>query len=313
MAKLNKDIYNEVSRLVKGHDKAKKILINQINRSYMRYCQKWRLEVHQDHLIETQNVLLIGDSGTGKTHLVESLQKVMGFPLMVVNATTLNPTGASGGLSPSAFKKAIVERAKIILVEQPTKYFSLDGVLEQMIVFVDEIDKICASFDSTGHWNQHVQSNFLSIFENKAGLEGISFIFAGAFVGMDKQYIKQKNLGFNHEVQALDEETIDYEEQVIKYGLIPELVGRIDHIVRIDILTASDYRNILFNILLPQKQRDMRCYQLDTLTLSSGRVESLIATALKSKQGVRKLKKELDKLVIDLEFNSDTLDLELSL
>ncbi len=308
MVKLNKDIYNEVSRLVKGHDNAKKILINQINRSYLRYTQKWKLELHQDDLIETQNVLLIGDSGTGKTHLVESLQKVMGFPLMIVNATSLNPTGSGKGLTPAAFKKAIEDRAKEILEEQHPKYFSIDGVLEQMIVFVDELDKLCTSFGSSENWNQQIQNNFLSIFENKAGLTGVSFIFAGAFVGMEKEVIKAKSIGFSKLEDSSFVDETDYEEEVIKFGMIPELVGRITHTVRIDKLNEDDYRNILFNVLLPQKRRDMKCYQLDNLTLSKAKIDSLIETTLKSKQGVRKLKKELDKLVVDLEFNSDDPD-----
>lgn len=304
MNKSNSDILNEYNELVKGHETAKKILINSANRSYLRYYQRFGLLMEKEDLISTQNVLLIGGSGTGKTHLVESLHKIMGFPFIRFDATQMNPTSARGDLDADKMLKQIIMHATEIYEKNPNHYFCVDGVMDQMIVFIDEIDKLCISCDSSGHWNDHIQACFLQLFENKKGFEGITFIFAGAFVGIEKQINKTTTIGFNSAASASnDDDTTDYNEHVIKFGMLPELAGRINHIIAIDKLLAADYKNILDTILLPKVSKNLKCYGHKDFKLSLDDESRIIKKAMNSNQGVRLLAKELDKLLVDLEFN----------
>jgi ATP-dependent Clp protease ATP-binding subunit ClpX len=302
MGKTNSDIYRELSYIVKGHDRAKKILINLINRSYLRYYQKYGLLLEKEQLVPTHNALLIGKSGTGKTHLVKSLQKIMDFPLVIIDATSLNCVGARGGIDPEAMIKKVNEAAAVALQQNKNKYHSRDGVLNQMVVFVDEIDKLCISHDSTGRWNEYIQSSFLNIFSENPELDGVSFIFAGAFVGMLNN-LKKKHIGFGKK-QEEEEVEINYDEHLKRFGMIPELIGRINHIVKIDTLTESDYRSILYNLVIPKKQKELKHYGINKFSLTSEQATAIIKVAMESEQGIRNLYKEVEKLSIDLEFKS---------
>lgn len=304
MNSLNKDTFDAISEKVVGHNHAKKVLINLVNRSKLRYYQKWGLlESENDELVSLSNCLLIGDSGTGKTFLVETLAEIMQFPLVKIDATELNPTGASGGLKKKDVIKKIEEKVKDLLIEEPHTYWSYEGTLDQVVVFVDEIDKLGDKLSSD--WNAHVQANFLTLFENKGELSGITFIFAGAFASIEKGDSTKGQLGFHHH-KAPTKKHGDLTQEIIKSGLIPELVGRMHHVVPLDQLKAEDYRKILLEQIIPKAKRQLEFFGISDFTLNEDTTETLIQDALDSGLGVRALQTGVNKLLVDIEFDPDS-------
>lgn len=295
----NLEILERMNSVVKGHLPAKKALINLANRSYTRYYRKDVLCHSLAELPTNQNVLLIGESGTGKTLLVDTLQEILDFPLIRYSAPELNPTGAQGGVTVGKMKKEIMEYATY-LVKNSNKYYSVEGVLSQMVIFIDEIDKICKPSDSSGNWNEHVQHNFLKIFENKDDFNSLSFVFAGAFTGMDSGE-KKKTLGFNADITK---DTTSLDSHLIKFGMITELVGRIHSIVKLDMLKKEDYFDILENYVYPIKAREFSYMADCEFVLSQEQKESIVEIAMKSGQGVRMLNKQVDTILTDLEFDN---------
>lgn len=297
----NKDIYNALSILVYGHDTAKKALINLVNRSRLRYIQKYIELADNSDLVKPLKLLLIGESGTGKTHLVNSLKKWVDFPLVKIDATDLMPTSASGGISSKDLKRLIVKNAKEVFEENKTRYFSEEGALEQTVVFIDEIDKLGSTFDSSGNWNKHTQSNFLTLIDDKEEFAGISWIFAGAFCDMRKNSVVKSSIGFSN--QKTESKIEDIDNQLLKSGLITELLGRINTVVELDNLTEMDYKKILMNFIIPSKSKHLIEYGIDDFSLKSKEIDAIAKKALASKQGVRFLEREIDKLCFELEFN----------
>jgi ATP-dependent Clp protease ATP-binding subunit ClpX len=305
----NHEILEEINRHVFGHERAKKTIINLVNRSKTRYHQKWGCGYAKERLVDTLNCTLVGPSGTGKTHLVEMLSKIMGFPFIKFDATDLTHTSASGGINTDDMKKQIKVKAGKILAEGKGTFFSIDGVMDQMIIFIDEIDKL-GDRGASG-WNQGTQANFLTMFDKKDGVDGFSFIFAGAFSGMDygraqnhtaigfytpkdtKTHNKDTGVGFNDEL----------DQKIIKYGLIPEMVGRMGNIVLLDELKENDYRNILLTNILPKTQIALYELGIPDFDVPNWQLDEIIASAMKSGQGVRHMQKAVDHIATDVEFN----------
>jgi ATP-dependent Clp protease ATP-binding subunit ClpX len=302
--KRNGEILAELDNYVDGHIEAKKALISLVNRSKIRHHQKWIERIHKDYLIAPHKVLLIGQSGTGKTHLVESLQQLLDFPLIRLDATKLNPTGASGGVKEDDLRKQIWAKAKEWHEARRGYYHSIDGTVDQMVVFIDEIDKIGKSFDSSGNWNAHVQSNFLTMFDNKAEFAGVSFIFAGAFTDITKHKSKATSIGFNPDERTIkSREEID--EQVVKAGLIPELVGRLTNIVELDKFTEQDYYKILTERLIPAKLLELAFFNVFDSELDEDELKHMCKSAYNSGQGIRSLQRQLNKHYLDSEFDNE--------
>lgn len=302
--KTNRELKEEFDAEVRGHDEAKKGLINLFNQMKLRYYQRYIHLAREYELITPHKLLLIGPSGNGKTHLVEVGSRLAGVNLVKVDATVLSPTGNGQGINSDGLRKLIRNSAKN-LVNTHKYYHSLQGTIDQTVVFIDEIDKLSRPCDSTGNWNRHVQESFLTMFDDKEEFSGVSFIFAGAFTGIDEQIKPKssKSIGFTmFKDETLNDNDVDWDEEVIKYGLVPELVGRINGIYKIDTLTKEDYSEILYNILIPKKQEELLYYHCTDFTIKEADAEKLINKAIKSGQGVRSLKRELDKLVADIKF-----------
>lgn len=298
--KSNRELLEEFNIYVKGHEEAKKAIINLVNRSKIRYHQKYRYLDNTNNLLDPYKILLIGKSGHGKTHLVEVAAKLMDFPLIKIDATTLTPTGNDRGINSAELRKMIEDKAKYLIKTYP-HYHSEQGVIDQTVVFVDEIDKIAKPFESSGGWNKHVQDNFLTLFDDRGVFAGVSFIFAGAFTEIYSQIKPQNSIGFR-DSRIMNNDKIEWDQEIVKYGLIPELVGRITGIYKIDDLTKQDYKHILENILLPKKQDELVYYNNIEFNITIQQKEQIIDIAHKSGQGVRSLKREIDKLFTDLQF-----------
>ncbi len=301
----NLDILDELDGHVAGHIEAKKALISLVNRSKIRHHQKWIEQIYKDYLIQPHKLLLLGQSGTGKTHMVECLHDIVDFPLVRVDATKLNPTGASGGVSEEALRKLIVKKAKEYCEIKRGYYHSIDGAIDQTVVFVDEIDKLGRSFDSSGNWNTHVQSNFLTLFDNKAEFAGVSFIFAGAFTEITNDNLnKSKPIGFNHPSDGVGKRD-ELDARVVKAGLIPELVGRLTSLVELDIFTVNDYYDILVQKLIPNKLIELAFFNTFDISLHEDQLQAMAKSAYNSGQGIRSLKRQLDREFMDVEFYNE--------
>ncbi len=301
----NSEILEELGGYVCGHVNAKKALINLLNRSLVRHHQKWILGFEKDYLIQTHKCLLIGQSGTGKTHLIESLQQIIDFPLVRVDATKLNTTGASGGIKSSDLEKMIVDKAMEYCDKKRSYFPSVEGTIDKVVVFVDEIDKLGKSFDSSGNWNAHVQANFLTMFDNKESFAGVSFIFAGAFSDITKETEEKHSLGFTTQTANVDSNKEDIDARVVKCGLIPELVGRLTNIVELDKFTLKDYESILMNVLLPKKRIELAYFGLYNSDLTAEEAVEFSKKAKASGQGIRSLQRQLDT-----HFSNDEFDHE---
>ncbi len=304
--KPNKKILEELNDLVYGHEEAKKSLITLVNRSKLRHFQKWGELLPAEQLIKPSKCLLIGGSGTGKTHLVQSLAKIANFPLLIVDASAFNPTGASGGIKPETLKRMIAVKAKEYSEIRQGTYFSIEGIMDQMVVFVDEFDKISSHYDgSSGNWNEHVQTHFLSLFENVEELSGVSWIFAGAFSGIEKQHVKSRSIGFGAVEESKPSQEIT-DEDVVKYGMIPEIVGRLTSICKLDKLTEQDFYNILVEKVIPKKLMELSYFKIEELDITDEKLRTIAKAAMSSSQGVRYLYREIEKHFLDVEFNYET-------
>lgn len=285
-----------IDEMVYGHAQAKKVLKVLLKRSQDRYFKTCVMNDIED-VQETLKVLLIGPSGTGKTHLIQSLRKIYNFPLISLDATQLMPTGNAEGININQLKK-LIDKTANELTKQP-KYHSPDGVINQMVIFVDEFDKLGTSFDSSGNWNKHVQANFLTLIDNKEEFAGISWIFAGAFTDLYNNKANTKSIGFFSDNQPLNINNIT-DEDIIKAGIVPEMLGRISLIVQLDVFTEEDYKRVLVDRLMPNYK----------LTLNQDELNAIVNKAHKSGQGIRSMTRQLEMLSIDEEFN-DIIDNEL--
>ena len=297
-----KQIMSEVNKVLHKHEKAKKVLINLIFRAQLRCNQKWTEHIGEASRISNMNCLLVGKSGTGKTYLVETLSKIMGVHIVKFDATTFAPTSANGTTSKDVIKK-IKTSAEEFYQYNKYSFYCVDEVLDQTIVFVDELDKLGEEF-SSNNWQTHTQSNFLTLFENKElGLENISWIFAGAFTNMFKEKVKEKrSIGFDSIDIISEDKDVDLETQIIRFGMIPELVGRINHVVKLDDLVLEDYVHILENIIIPKKIKQLSHTDIEYMTLLDLDLNLLAKRAFNSELGVRMLTKLIDDYLIDLEF-----------
>lgn len=313
--KSNKEILAELNNYVYGHDEAKKTLITLINRSKIRRFQKACEYREEDGLISPGRCLLLGESGTGKTFLIQSLAKIVEFPLLIVDATTFNPTGASGGVKADTLKKMIDARAREYrdMAQKLNLVLTIPEIVDQMVIFVDEFDKLASHYEgSTGNWNKHIQTNFLTLIENYEEFSGITWIFAGAFSGMDsKTKFKKTNIGFNatHGNEEVVPEITD--EDVIKYGLLPELVGRLTAICSLNKLTEDDYYNILNNIVVPKKLSELIYFGILDSNLEEEFLRKIAVDACKSSQGVRYLNRAIDKFFLEAEFRYEEFKYDL--
>ncbi len=296
----NQILLDSLNEQVEGHIHAKKSLITMLQRSNMRYYQKYLKNMDSEFLLDPMKILLIGGSGTGKTLLLNTLAQAANFPLVKVDASQFNVTGGSGGIKVGHLKKMIKDEAELCCKLYPNRFFSLDGAIDRTVVFVDEIDKLGGQ-NSVGEWNKGVQSSFLTLFDDKDEFSGVSFVFAGAFSDITKYSRGNKSLGFT---PAQDDAVINnLDDQIVSSGILPELIGRINTIVELDVFSVQDLFKIAKDKILAKKQRDLAAYHIFDVELSDERLLSIAKDAFKSSQGIRYLKRLIDKEFLDIEFD----------
>lgn len=319
----NTELLEELNKHVYGHTAAKKAIINVINRSRIRWHQKYSHNKPEKELLDLHNLLLIGPSGTGKTHLVKTMATICDIPLLTFDATHLGPVGGKGDLNVQVMIKEI--KAEVNSWAANSKgIFTYEEIMSQLVVFIDEIDKLGIELHSGSNWNKETQSSLLKLVAgDDPELGGITFIFAGAFTRVFEEVKnknkskKQEGIGFTFKSENNAIDDIDWDDKIVDAGIIHELAGRINQVVCLENLTIDHYYAIMNEHIVPHLIIELAAFNLATdpthsldwilveFDISMDSIDQIVKKAFESGQGVRMLKKKLSVLFRDFEFNFD--------
>jgi ATP-dependent Clp protease ATP-binding subunit ClpX len=330
------EIKAHLDQYVIGQDEAKKVLSVAVYNHYKRLNQK--INETDEVEIEKSNILMVGETGTGKTLLARSIARILNVPFCIADATVLTEAGYVGEDVESILTRLL----------QAADYDV--AAAERGIVFIDEIDKIARKSDNPSITRdvsgEGVQQGLLKLLEGsivnvppqggrkhpeqkmvQVNTKNILFIAGGAFDGIDKKIARRLNtqaIGYSASKQSdeLDKNNlIKYvsPQDLKSYGLIPELIGRFPVLTYLSSLNRETLRRILIEPKNSLIKQYIKLFEIDGIKLSFDKsvLDFIVDKAIEYKLGARGLRSICETIMMDAMFeipsNKTTGELKITL